>query len=301
MTRYKHIPVLLTEVIHHLRPEPNQVFIDGTVGQGGHAFAIAERISGIAGSGSAGLPGGRLLAMDRDSVNLGIARERLVSFKESVVFVNDSYANLSAIARKHAFDSVDGILLDLGFSSLHIEDATRGFSFMKEGPLDMRYSLKDELTAKIVVNEWYEEDLARTFRVYGEEVRAAEIAKAIVMARRTKSIDTTTQLADLVSGVMKGRGATHPATKVFQALRIVVNDELGELERVLPQCVDLLKVGGRFAIITFHSLEDRIVKNFFKSCTDLEIVTKRPIVPSRLEIKENPRARSAKLRVSIKK
>ena len=137
--------------------------------------------------------------------------------------------------------------------------------------------------------------------MYGEEVRAAEIAKAIVMARRTKSIDTTKQLADLVSGVMKGRGATHPATKVFQALRIVVNDELGELERVLPQCVDLLKVGGRFAIITFHSLEDRIVKNFFKSCTDLEIVTKRPIVPSRLEIKENPRARSAKLRVSIKK
>ncbi len=291
MTQYKHIPVLLQEVLTHLLPEPNQVFIDGTVGQGGHAEAIASHI----------LPGGRLLAIDRDPVNLGIAKDRLASLGTSVVFVNDSYANVTEIAQKHDFNHVDGILLDLGYSSLHIEDATRGFSFQKEGPLDMRYDPSGELTAKIVVNEWYEEDLARTFRIYGEEVRSSEIAKEIVRARKIKPIETTTQLAEIVVGAMHGRGAIHPATKIFQALRIVVNDELGELERALPMCVDLLGEGGRLAIITFHSLEDRIVKNFFKSQTQLEIVTKRPIAPTRAECKKNPRSRSAKLRVAIKK
>lgn len=290
MTKIQHIPVLLEEVLTYLQPEPNQVFIDGTVGQGGHASAIAERI----------LPGGRLLAIDRDPVNLQIARERLENHGDKIVYVNDSYANVTELARKHNFNRANGMLLDLGYSSLHIEDASRGFSFMKEGPLDMRYDPTSEVTAAEIVHEWSEESLARIFRVYGEEVRAADIARVIVESRRHTAIDTTTDLANLVTTVVHQHGPIHPATKVFQALRIAVNDELGELERALPQCVDVLTSGGRLGIITFHSLEDRIVKQFFKSYPGLEIVTKRPIAPSREEIKANPRSRSAKLRVAIK-
>lgn len=291
MTKIQHIPVLLEEVLTYLRPEPKQVFIDGTVGQGGHADAIASRA----------LPGGRLLAIDRDPVNLAIARERLASYGDRIVYVNDSYANVTELAGEHDFLQVNGMLLDLGYSSLHIEDASRGFSFMKEGPLDMRYDPTSDVTAADIVREWSEESLARIFRVYGEEMRAAEIARVIVETRRNNAILTTTDLANLVTTVVHQHGPIHPATKVFQALRIAVNDELGELERALPQCVDMLASGGRLAIITFHSLEDRIVKNFFKTRTDLEIVTKRPIAPTRDEIKANPRSRSAKLRVAVKK
>lgn len=291
MTKIQHIPVLLEEVLTYLRPEPKQVFIDGTVGQGGHADAIASRA----------LPGGRLLAIDRDPVNLAIARERLASYGDRIVYVNDSYANVTELAGEHGFLQVNGMLLDLGYSSLHIEDASRGFSFMKEGPLDMRYDPTSDVTAADIVQEWSEESLARIFRVYGEEMRAAEIARVIVETRRNNAILTTTDLANLVTTVIHQHGPIHPATKVFQALRIAVNDELGELERALPHCVDMLASGGRLAIITFHSLEDRIVKNFFKTRTDLEIVTKRPIAPTRDEIKSNPRSRSAKLRVAVKK
>ncbi len=291
MTKIQHIPVLLEEVLTYLRPEPKQVFIDGTVGQGGHADAIASRA----------LPGGRLLAIDRDPVNLAIARERLASYGDRIVYVNDSYANVTELAGEHGFLQVNGMLLDLGYSSLHIEDASRGFSFMKEGPLDMRYDPTSDVTAADIVREWSEESLARIFRVYGEEMRAAEIARVIVETRRNNAILTTTDLANLVTTVIHQHGPIHPATKVFQALRIAVNDELGELERALPHCVDMLASGGRLAIITFHSLEDRIVKNFFKTRTDLEIVTKRPIAPTRDEIKSNPRSRSAKLRVAVKK
>lgn len=291
MTKIQHIPVLLEEVIYHLQPEPNQVFIDGTVGQGGHADAIASRI----------LPGGRLLAIDRDPVNLAIARERLGNYGDRIVYVNDSYANVTELADEHDFHGVNGILLDLGYSSLHIEDASRGFSFMKEGPLDMRYDPEAEVTAAEIVNEWSEESLAKIFRIYGEEVRAAQIARVIIDTRRHTAIETTTDLANLVTTIVHAHGPIHPATKVFQALRIAVNDELGELERALPQCVDVLAIGGRLGIITFHSLEDRIVKNFFKSYPGLEIVTKRPVAPSREEIKANPRSRSAKLRVAVKK
>ncbi|MCX6714696.1 MAG: 16S rRNA (cytosine(1402)-N(4))-methyltransferase RsmH [Candidatus Uhrbacteria bacterium] len=290
MTKIQHIPVLLEEVLTYLQPEPNQVFIDGTVGQGGHASAIADRI----------LPGGRLLAIDRDPVNLKIARERLETYGDRIVYVNDSYANVTELADEHNFHSVNGILLDLGYSSLHIEDASRGFSFMKEGPLDMRYDPEAEVTAAEIVNEWSEESLAKIFRIYGEEVRAAQIARVIIDTRRHTALETTIDLANLVTTVVHAYGPIHPATKVFQALRIAVNDELGELERALPQCVDTLAIGGRLGIITFHSLEDRIVKNFFKSYPNLEVVIKRPVAPSREEIKANPRSRSAKLRVAIK-
>lgn len=291
MTKIQHIPVLLEEVLTYLQPEPNQVFIDGTVGQGGHASAIAERI----------LPGGRLLAIDRDPVNLAIARERLERYGDEIVYVNDSYANATELALEHNFNNVNGMLLDLGYSSLHIEDASRGFSFMKEGPLDMRYDPRSNITAQDLVQDLDEKELARIFRVYGEEVRAAEIARVIVETRRHTAIETTTDLANLVTTVVHQHGPIHPATRVFQALRIAVNDELGELERALPQCADVLAIGGRLGIITFHSLEDRIVKQFFKSYPHLEVVTKRPIAPSREEIKTNPRSRSAKLRVAIKK
>ena len=291
MTQYKHIPVLLAEVIKHLRPEPNQVFIDGTVGQGGHAEVILEHI----------LPGGRLLALDRDPVNLQIAAENLARFGKAVVYVNDTYASTDEHAQAYTFENADGILLDLGYSSLHIEDATRGFSFMKEGPLDMRYDTNQEVSAQTIVTEWNEENLARIFRIYGEEPKAREIARAIILARKRKPIETTIDLANIVATVVRAHGPTHPATKTFQALRIAVNDELGELELALPRLVSVLKPGGRIAIITFHSLEDRIVKNFFKTCPELEVITKRPDAPSRDEIKKNPRSRSAKLRVAFKK
>ncbi len=291
MTKIQHIPVLLEEVLTYLQPEPNQVFIDGTVGQGGHASAIAERI----------LPGGRLLAIDRDPVNLAIARERLENYGDKIVYVNDSYANVSELARAHDFNRANGMLLDLGYSSLHIEDASRGFSFMKEGPLDMRYDPTSEVTAAHIVQEWSEEELARIFRIYGEEMRAAQIAQLIVETRRHTPIETTTDLANLITTVIHQHGPTHPATKIFQALRIAVNDELGELERALPLCVDTLGIGGKLGIITFHSLEDRIVKQFFKTHPQLQIETKRPIAPTREEIKANPRSRSAKLRIAIKK
>ncbi len=291
MTQIQHIPVLLQEVIDHLQPEPNKRFIDGTVGQGGHADAIMSRV----------LPGGRLLAIDRDPANLAIAKDHLKPFGDAVVFIHDSYAFMDEHAAANGFVPVNGILLDLGYSSLHIEDASRGFSFQKDGPLDMRYDLSQDFTAREIVNTWSVEELARIFRVYGEEEKARDIANAIVDARRTKRIETTLELALLVSSHVRGGKGTNPATKVFQALRIVVNNELDELEDALPRCVDLLAPGGRLAIISFHSLEDRIIKNFFKETPSLHTITKRPITPSREEIKANPRSRSAKLRVAEKK
>lgn len=287
MKMIQHIPVLFEEVLTHLQPEPNQIWIDGTVGQGGHADAIASRI----------LPGGRLLAIDRDRHNLQIARERLASHGQGIVYVHDSYENIGKIAEREGFMRANGMLLDLGFSSMHIEEASRGFSFQKEGPLDMRYNNKEGMTAKEIVNTWSEAELARLFRLYGEEIRASQIARAICYERKSETIETTTQLAELISRVVRVRGATHPATKVFQALRIEVNDELKGLERALPACLRVLETGARFGIITFHSLEDRIVKQFFKTTSSVRLVTKKPIVPSREEMRQNPRSRSAKLRV----
>ncbi len=285
-----HIPVLLGEVSEYLKPEPNHLLIDGTVGLGGHAQALLPRV----------LPGGRLLGIDKDADNLEIARQRLSRFGESVVLVRDSYANIKTHAHAHQFHSVNSILLDLGFSSVHVDDPDRGFSFRQDGPLDMRYDRSQELTAKMVVNEWSIEELARIFRQYGEEKKARQIAEAIVSARAQTPFSSTTQLAAMIAQTQRQRGRIHPATKIFQALRIVVNDELGELERVLPDCVDLLQVGGRLAIISFHSLEDRIIKQFFKSHSVLKVVSKRPITASQEEVKKNPRARSAKLRVAEK-
>jgi len=286
----EHKPVLLNEVSEYLKPEPNHLLIDGTVGLGGHAQVLLQRV----------LPGGRLLGIDRDADNLETARERLSGFGDHVVLVRDTYANIKTHAYDHQFNPVDSILLDLGFSSVHVDDAERGFSFRKAGPLDMRYDRSQTLTAQQIVNEWSEDDLARIFRQYGEERFARQIAEAIVTVRAKTPFTSTTELAALVAQTLRHRGKTHPATKIFQALRIAVNDEFGELERALPECVNLLRSGGRLAIISFHSLEDRIIKQFFKTHPALKVVTKRPVTASQEEVKENPRARSAKLRVAEK-
>ena len=285
-----HVPVLLHEVIEYFNPKPNQLFIDGTVGQGGHAEVILERI----------LPRGRLLGIDRDSESLGVAKKRLLSSQDRVVFVEDSFANTKSHAYVHQFTHVNGILLDLGFASHHVDVASRGFTFKNNGPFDMRYDRSQKLSAQEIVNTWSEDELARIFRIYGEEKKAREIAKAIVRARKTKPLKSTTQLADLVEQVVKRRGKIHPATKVFQAIRIAVNTELDELEKALPDLIELLEPKGRIAIITFHSLEDRMVKRFFANSDQLTLVNKKVIKPSQKEIKANPRARSAKLRIAEK-
>ncbi len=287
---FMHQPVLLTEVIENLKPEPNDFLIDGTVGLGGHAQALLARV----------FPGGRLLGIDRDAKNLETARERLSGFGDAVVLVRDSYSHAKTHAAHHGFDRVNGILLDLGFSSVHVDDPTRGFSFVNDGPLDMRFDQSQMLTAEVIVNEWSQEELARVFRLYGEEPKAAQAAEAIVECRKVARIETTASLVECLSKALRRQGRTHGATRVFQALRITVNDELGELERALPDFVDLLVPGGRIAIISFHSLEDRLVKRFLKSRADLSLVNKHVITPSQEEVRKNPRARSAKLRVAEK-
>jgi len=291
MSDIVHVPVLLEEVLEALKVKAGGRYLDGTVGQGGHAQVILERTS----------PDGRLLAIDRDVRNLSVAKERLAHFGQRAVFAHDSYAQAKEIAQREGFRPLDGILLDLGFSSAHIEEAQRGFSFQEEGPLDMRYDTSQPLTAEAIVNGASEEELVRVLRVLGEDPHARRIAKEIVAQRRKQRIVTTSQLADLILGLAGGRrGKIHPATRTFQALRIAVNDELGELERALPDMVELLKPGGRLAIISFHSLEDRVVKAFLNAQKGktLTILTKHVITSSEEELKRNPRARSAKLRVA---
>ncbi|MEK9130777.1 MAG: 16S rRNA (cytosine(1402)-N(4))-methyltransferase RsmH [Patescibacteria group bacterium] len=282
-----HIPVLANEVLRWLDPKPNQNFIDGTVGLGGHAALILEATS----------PNGRLLAFDRDAANLAKARQNLSRFGDRVEYVNDSYATLKKCAYDRGFNQVDGILLDLGFSSVHIEDPTRGFSFQNAGPLDMRYDLQQALTAEEIVNTWSVGELGSIFRKLGEERHAHKIAERIVEARQKTRIVTTDQLVDIIG---KRSGPIHPATRVFQALRIAVNDELHELNVTLPQTLDVLIAGGRLAVISFHSLEDRPVKQFIKAHAGKELLmlTKRPIIATEQEVKNNPRSRSAKLRVA---
>ncbi len=290
MVEFTHKPVLLKETLLMLNPHSGQTFIDGTVGLGGHSSAICKLIA----------PDGRLLAIDRDSRNLELAKKKLASFGKMVSFSEGSYTDAKKLTYELSIDSVSGILLDIGYASPHVEDPTRGFSFQTEGPLDMRYDVNQELTASLIVNTWSAEEIAQIFRKYGEEQKAEDIAKAIVSARRDQPFMTTTQLAAFVAEVTRRGGRTHPATKVFQALRIAVNDELGELERALPDLFDLLEPGGRLAVISFHSLEDRIIKVFMKSVVKAGhgiLINKHVIKPTQEEIRDNPRCRSAKLRV----
>ncbi len=281
-----HVPVLAAEVLEGLALQPGMTVLDGTLGLGGHALLILEATA----------PHGQLIGVERDSRNWAVAKERLTNYGDRVTTIRDSYGNIAS----HQIPPLDAVLLDLGFSSVHVDQADRGFSFMQEGPLDMRYDQGQELTAEAIVNGWPRDDLNRLFREYGEEHYSGEIAKAITEARKKQRITTTTQLADLILKLAGGRGAIHPATKVFQALRIAVNDEFGELTRGLTELTKLLKPGGRLVVISFHSLEDRIVKNFIKESTELVAVNKKPIIASDEELRQNPRSRSAKLRIASK-
>jgi 16S rRNA (cytosine1402-N4)-methyltransferase len=306
-----HIPVLVKEVLEYLSPQSNENFIDCTFGNGGHSLEILKMIK----------PNGKILGIEWDEEiikRLGDNDKRLV-FGENLILINDNYANLQNIVQEKNFFPANGILFDLGMSSWDIEKSGRGFSFQKDEPLDMRYSAEQELTAEEIINKWPEEKLAEIFYKYGEERRARAIAKRIVVSREKKPIETTMDLTEIIQKAMPARqrlgagmagGPTrlifnriHPATRVFQAIRIAVNNELNNLEKGLAAALEILAPGGRMAVISFHSLEDRIVKNFFrdkKYSGELEILTKKPVVASAGEILENPRSRSAKLRAARK-
>jgi len=299
----QHTPVLLQEVLEYLKPRPGGMYIDATVGGGGHAEAILE----------ASAPDGRLLGLDADSEAIARTRQRLQRFGNRFVLVQSNFDQLARVARATSFWPVDGVLMDLGMSTYQLAEDERGFSFLRPGPLDMRMDRSLPQSAADLVNTLPERELARLIRTYGEEPHARRIARAIVQAR---PLDTTVELAEVIAAaVPRRRGQRlHPATRTFQALRIVVNDELGALERALPQAIDALHPGGRLVVISFHSLEDRIVKRYFQReardcicpprqpvCTcghkaRVRILTKKPITPTPEEITANPRSRSAKLR-----
>lgn len=294
----RHTPVMLNEVIQSLQLKPGMNVVDCTLGDGGHAEAILEKIG----------PKGKLLGIDADVEALLQAKRFLYKFDKQLVVERDNFVNLKQILEKNNFGPVGAILMDLGWSSQQFMERGRGFSFLKDELLDMRYDIKSEIlnpksenkTATWILNNESEEELEKIFHLYGEERLSREISKAIVEARKKKIIEKTDELVEIIMGVYGGkRGAIHPATKVFQALRIAVNNELEVLKQALPQAVEALAPGGRLLVISFHSLEDRIVKQYFRSIDNklVKIITKKPLAPSRVEVKNNPRARSAKMRV----
>jgi len=289
-----HVPVLQKEVLKYLDPKPNQNFIDATVGEGGHTMSILERTS----------PNGKLLGIDWSPEIIENCKLKIKSFKKRAILVCDNFANLKEIVKRERFPAVSGILFDLGMSSWHLTEAGRGFSFSKNGPLDMRYSPQNPLTAEKIVNYWSKLEIEKILREYGEERFAQKIAEKIIETR-TKPIKTTFQLVEIIKKAVPSghqHQKIHFATRTFQALRITVNDELNNSEKAFPQALEILKPGGRLVIISFHSLEDRIVKNFYRSRSpiDLKMLTKKPVRPQKEEIEINPRARSAKLRACQK-
>jgi len=305
-----HVPVMLREAVEWLRCTPGGTFIDCTVGSGGHSRAILE------GAG----PSGELLAIDADADALMEARKTLSAWKKRVTFVRDSFKNLGGILERLGLKGVDGIIFDVGMSSAQLDNPFRGFALYKSGPLDMRFDRRQRLTAAEIVNRYPEKEIVRIIREFGEERAAARIASAIVRKRQSSEISSTTDLAELVVGVLgRRRGRIHPATKTFQSLRIAVNGELESLRAALPQAIAALRPGGRLVAISYHSLEDRIVKQTFgefeKGCicppsfpvcrcgrvSEIEVLTKKPIRPSRKEIEKNPRGRSARMRVCERK
>lgn len=301
----QHLPVLLEEALQLLAPQPAGRYVDATVGLGGHAQSILGRSA----------PDGRLLGLDADPEALAIARERLAPFGDRVTLVQGHHTELAKIAASHGFAGCQGVLLDLGVSSLQLDDAARGFSFREAGPLDMRMDPAGALTADEIVNQWPEQELARIIHAYGEERYARRVARAIVAAR---PVHDTAALAAIVARAVHSSGGIHPATRTFQALRIAVNGELDSLEQVLPQALEILAPGGVLVVISFHSLEDRIVKQFMtresRDCicpprlpqcvcghvAQLERLTPKPVRPSAQEQAANPRSRSARLRAARK-
>ena len=310
MSEFHHISVLLEECLDGLDIKPDGIYVDGTLGGAGHSSRIAAQLTT-----------GRLIGIDRDPVALEAAGKRLAPYGDRVTLVHSNFCEIAQVLRTLGIDGVDGILLDLGVSSPQLDDGSRGFSYMADAPLDMRMNSEDSLTARTVVNSWPYEELKRILYDYGEERYAPQIAAAICRRREQCPIETTLELVDIIRSAMPPaalREKQHPAKRSFQAIRIAVNDELGAVEQVMRDAIDCLNPGGRLAIITFHSLEDRIVKNGMaaasKGCTcppnfpvcvcgkkpRVKLVSRKPIVSGEAELEANPRARSAKLRVCEK-
>ena len=310
MSGFHHVSVLLEECVTGLNIRPEGIYVDGTLGGAGHSCRIAERLTT-----------GRLIGIDRDPVALKAAGERLAPYGDRVTLVHSNFCRMASVLEGLGISGVDGILLDLGVSSPQLDDGQRGFSYMADAPLDMRMDGGDALTADTVVNTWSYEELKKILYEYGEERYAPAIASAIVRRRETAPIRTTLELVDVIRSAMPPaalREKQHPAKRSFQAIRIAVNDELKAVQEAMERSIDLLAPGGRLAVITFHSLEDRIVKNAFRSaaqgCTcpkdfpvcvcgkqaKVKLVARKPLLPSMEEIARNPRARSAKLRVCEK-
>ena len=310
MSAFHHISVLLNECIEGLNIRSDGIYVDGTLGGAGHSFQIAAR-----------LKDGKLIGIDRDQVALKAAGERLSVYGERVQLVHSNFCHMAQVLKELNIQGVDGILLDLGVSSPQLDDGQRGFSYMVDAPLDMRMNSADSLSAHTVVNTWSQEELKRILYNYGEERYAPQIAAAICRKRAEKPIETTLDLVEIIKNAMPPaalREKQHPAKRSFQAIRIAVNDELGAVEQIMADAVELLNPGGRLCIITFHSLEDRIVKlgmqDAAKGCTcppnfpvcvcgkkpKVKLITKKPIVASDEELEENPRSRSAKLRICEK-
>lgn len=304
---FKHTSVLPEESVDNLSIKSNGIYVDGTTGGGGHSRLIADKLSSE----------GRLIAIDRDKDALDAANRNLKDVKCRVDFVHSNYTEIKSVLNNLNISKIDGALLDLGVSSFQLDNEQRGFSYMKDAPLDMRMDAEDDFSAEDVVNVYSEKDLARVIREYGEEKWASRIAKFIVKERQSGRIETTGQLVEIIKSAIPAgarREGPHPAKRTFQAIRIEVNDELKGLEDAVENFMNVLEVEGRFCVITFHSLEDRIVKNKFKDrenpcicppefpvCVcgrkpDIKIITKKPILPAEEEIEMNPRSRSAKLR-----
>ena len=310
MSQFHHISVLLQECLEGLNIRPGGIYVDGTLGGAGHSSQIAKRLTT-----------GRLIGIDRDTVALRAAGERLEEFGDRITLVHSNFSEIAKVLEEQNLQGVDGILLDLGVSSPQLDDAGRGFSYMADAPLDMRMNREDTLSAYDVVNGWPQDELRRILFDYGEERYAPRIAEAICRYREAHPVNTTLELVDVIRSAMPAaalREKQHPAKRSFQAIRIAVNDELGSVEKVMRDAIPCLNPGGRLAVITFHSLEDRIVKNAMaeaaKGCTcppnfpvcvcgnkpQVKLITRKPITASDEELEINPRSRSAKLRVCEK-
>lgn len=308
--QYSHRPVLLDECIEGLNIRPDGVYVDGTLGRAGHSAEIAKRLTT-----------GHLYCIDRDMAAIEAARDKLAPWMDRVTLIHGNFTGLAQLLTQAGAPAAHGMLFDFGVSSPQLDDPARGFSYMHDAPLDMRMDQSQPLTARTVVNQWPQEELRRILYQYGEERYAPAIAGAIVRARGQAPIETTLELVEIIRSAMPAqalREKQHPAKRTFQAIRIAVNDELTAAERVIEQAVPLLAPGGRLCIITFHSLEDRIVKtgygSFVKGCTcppdfpvcvcgkkpSLKLVNRKPILPTQRELEKNPRSRSAKLRIAEK-
>ncbi len=309
---FSHVSVLLEETIDSLNIKPDGIYVDGTLGGGGHSLEICKRLG----------DGGRLIGIDQDMDAIRAATDRLKNYSDKVTIVHSNYQNIDSVLRDLSIGGVDGIVLDLGVSSYQLDNADRGFTYREDTPLDMRMDQSQPMTAKDIVNEYSEQELFRVIRDYGEDSFAKNIAKHIVKARQDKPIETTGELNDIIRAAIPARvrqGGGHPSKKTFQAIRIELNRELDVLEQSLDKMIGLLNPGGRLSIITFHSLEDRIVKNIFRKnmnpcicppefpvCTcgrvpTGKVITRKPIVPDAEELSNNKRAKSSKLRVFEKR